>query len=78
MLGTLIGGFVFLILLAVAFGVLIFVFWILMLIDCLKRDFKKDVEKIVCVIVIIFLHIIGALIYYFVVKANEKNIKKKK
>lgn len=45
-----------------------FVFWILMIVDCAKRDFKKDNDKIVWVLVIIFTGIIGALIYYFVVK----------
>ncbi len=59
---------------------LLFVFWLWMLIDCLKRDFKKDVEKIVWVLVIIFLQLLGAMIYYFVVKISEKNkasVKKK-
>jgi prolipoprotein diacylglyceryltransferase len=53
-------------------GVLGFVFWILMLIDCVKRKFKEDVEKIVWLLVIIFTGIIGALIYYFIVKKNNK------
>jgi divalent metal cation (Fe/Co/Zn/Cd) transporter len=59
-----------------ASALFLFIFWLCMLIDCLKRDFKKDVEKIVWVIVIIFLHIIGAIIYYFVVKINDKKIGK--
>lgn len=72
MLGTLIGGFVFLIFFAISIGILILAFWLWMLIDCLKRDFKKDYEKIVWVLVIIFLHILGAVIYYFVVKIEDK------
>ena len=64
-----------LVLLAAAF---LFVFWIWMLIDCLKRDFKKDVEKIVWVLVIIFLQLLGAIIYYFVVKVTDKKEMKKK
>ena len=63
---------------AVLIGVLLFVFWLWMLVDCLKRDFNKDVEKVAWILVMIFLHILGAIIYYFVVKANDKNIKKKK
>jgi len=59
-------------LIAVAVGVLLFLFWLWMLIDCLKRDFKKDHEKIVWVLVMAFLHILGALVYYFVVKAGDK------
>ncbi len=77
MIGTLVGGIIFLIFLMVILVALIFVFWIWMLIDCLKRDFKKENDKIVWVLVIIFLHIIGAIIYYFVVKADDKKGKKK-
>lgn len=51
----------------VAFLVVL-IFWVWMLIDCLKRDFKKDIEKLIWVVVIIFLHFLGAFIYYFVVK----------
>lgn len=51
-----------------ALYVWVFVFWILMIVDCVKRKFKQDVEKIVWVLVLIFTGIIGALIYYFIVK----------
>ena len=57
------------------------VFWLWMVVDCLKRDFKKDVEKIVWVLVLIFLHLLGAMIYYFVVKIQDKSatvVKKKR
>ncbi len=50
-----------------------FVFWILMIIDCATRKFKDSIEKVVWVIVIIFTGIIGALIYYFVVKTKNKH-----
>ena len=68
----LIGGFVLFILIVAAAVILSFVFWIWMLIDCLKRNFRKDNDKIVWALVIIFLHILGAAIYYFVVKVNDK------
>lgn len=61
------GIFIF-ILLIIALAIASFVFWILMIIDCVKRRFKSDTEKIVWIIVIIFAGIIGALIYYFVEK----------
>ena len=64
-------GIIFLILLAVALAVLIFVFWIWMLVDCVQRKFKNDSDKVVWVLLIIFLHILGALIYYFVVKYKK-------
>ncbi len=65
-------------LLAITIGILLFVFWLWMLVDCLKRDFKGDYNKVVWVLVLIFLHILGALIYYFVVKVPDKKIIKKK
>jgi hypothetical protein len=49
-------------------GVLAFIFWIAMLIDCVKRKFKNDTDRIVWVLVVIFTGILGAIIYYFVVK----------
>jgi hypothetical protein len=55
------------------FAVSIFalVFWILMLVDCVKRKFKEESEKIIWILVLVFTGIIGALIYYFIVK-NKK------
>ena len=47
-------------------GVLLFVFWIWMLVDCIKNTRLSDTEKIVWVLVIIFLHFVGALIYMLV------------
>ena len=64
-------------LIAIAIGASLFIFWLWMLIDCLKRDFKKDYEKIAWVLVMIFLHILGAVIYYFVVKIGDKKVAKK-
>jgi hypothetical protein len=54
-------------------GVFLFIFWILMVVDCVKRKFKDDTEKIVWLLVLIFAgFIIGTLIYYFVVKIKDK------
>ncbi|MEK6859780.1 MAG: PLDc N-terminal domain-containing protein [Nanoarchaeota archaeon] len=64
---------VLLVLLAVAIAIWAFVFWILMIVDCATRKFKDSTERVVWIIVIVFLHIIGALIYYFVVKRNNKH-----
>lgn len=47
------------------------VFWILMLIDAAKREFKNPNDKIVWILVMVFTHVLGALIYYFVVKAKD-------
>jgi Phospholipase_D-nuclease N-terminal len=57
----LISGLLGLILLVL--GIMLFVFWIWMLVDCIKNTALSDTEKIVWVLVIIFLHFLGALIY---------------
>ena len=66
------GWFIGLGLIALIAAAFLFVFWVWILIDCLKRDFKKDIEKIAWVLVIIFLQLLGAVIYYFVVKIPDK------
>ncbi|OGG14834.1 hypothetical protein A2773_07070 [Candidatus Gottesmanbacteria bacterium RIFCSPHIGHO2_01_FULL_39_10] len=48
------------------------IFWILMLIDAIKRDYTDKNDKILWVLVIIFASFIGALIYYFMIKAKAK------
>jgi len=57
------------------FGLIVFiilaVFWLWALIDSLGRDFKIPMDKLVWIVVIIFTFIIGAIIYYFLVKSKE-------
>lgn len=48
--------------------VFLFVFWIWMIIDCVKRKFKNENDKIVWILVLIFLSFLGAILYYFIVK----------
>ncbi|MDP4012363.1 MAG: PLDc N-terminal domain-containing protein [Candidatus Nanoarchaeia archaeon] len=47
-------------------------FWLWMLIDCVKRRFRKDSTKVIWILVIIFASFIGALIYFFFVKMARK------
>jgi len=54
-----------------ALGLLLFVFWIWMLIDAISNNGLSGTEKIVWVLVIIFLHFLGALIYYFVGRSRR-------
>ena len=70
--GGLVFGSIFAALLFVAIGIFSIVFWIAMLIDSVQRKFKKSDERIVWVIVIVLTGVIGALIYYFVVKRKAK------
>ena len=56
--------FVMLIVLAcVALG---FIFWIWMLVDCLTKEPDAGNTKVIWVLVIVFTHIIGAALYYFI------------
>lgn len=70
--GWAITGIIFLVLLVLAIIVLCFAFWIWMLVDSIKRNYKEDSMRIVWVLVIIFTGIIGAIIYYFVEKRKDK------
>lgn len=49
-----------------------FVFWVVMLVDAIQRKFKDPNEKIIWVLVIIFTHIVGAIIYWFLVKRHDR------
>ena len=78
MFGSFIFGMVLFALLGISVFIFFFVFWILMIIDCASRNFRKDSDKIVWILVIIFLNLLGASIYYFAVKINEKKKLKKR
>lgn len=52
----------------VTFGAALFLYWLFSLIDCVKRDFANSSEKVVWVLVLIFVGILGAFIYNIVVK----------
>lgn len=59
-------------------AIVLVIFWILMIIDCARRDFKNDVEKIIWILVIVFMQWIGALVYLLVVRmSNPKGLMKK-
>jgi hypothetical protein len=45
-----------------------FIFWIWMLVDCLQNPSLDGTAKIVWVLVIIFLHLLGAIVYFFVAR----------
>jgi hypothetical protein len=46
------------------------VFWIWMLIDAIQNKGLTDGEKIGWVLAIVFLHIIGALLYFFIARSK--------
>jgi len=43
-----------------------FAFWIWMIVDCATNEPSTGNDKVVWIIVIVFTHFVGALIYYFV------------
>ena len=47
-------------------GALAFVFWIWMLIHAITNKGLSNTERIIWVLVVLFLHFLGALIYFFV------------
>ncbi|ADC70224.1 conserved hypothetical protein [Methanocaldococcus sp. FS406-22] len=53
-------------------GIAIFIIIIIAIIDILKRDDLDTLEKILWVLVVWFLGIIGAIIYYLLSKRNSK------
>lgn len=42
------------------------VFWIWMIVECATREPSQGNDKIVWIVIIVFAHWIGALIYFFV------------
>jgi hypothetical protein len=42
------------------------VFWVVMIIECATREPSSGNEKLIWILIIIFTHWIGALVYYFV------------
>jgi Phospholipase_D-nuclease N-terminal len=47
-------------------GLIIFAFWIWMLIDAIENRGLTDGEKVGWVLAVVFLHFLGALLYFFI------------
>lgn len=58
-------------LIVITIAIALFMFWIAMTADCLKRSFKKPREKMVWFIAIVFLQTIGAFVYWLVVQRKS-------
>ena len=66
MSGSMFGMFLIIPFIGAVVAIAVFIFWVMMLVDAIKHASEKT--KLVWVVVIIFTHVIGALIYYFVEK----------
>ena len=65
--GILFGGFgILLALLLTPIALCAFAFWIWMLVHAATNKGLTDTEKLMWVLIIVFVHFIGALIYFFV------------
>ena len=53
-------------------GLLTTIFWIWMIIDCITNAAITGTEKIVWLLVVILLHFIGALLYFFLARGNRR------
>ncbi|MBP9759100.1 PLDc N-terminal domain-containing protein [Candidatus Dojkabacteria bacterium] len=53
------------------------VFWIIMLIDAIKREYQNENDKIMWILLLVFTGSIGALVYFFV-EYRKKHSKAKK
>jgi hypothetical protein len=57
---------IFMLMFLAIIGLLAFVFWIWMIIDAIQNKGLTDGEKIAWVLVVVFLHCLGALIYFLI------------
>ena len=60
-----VGASFFIILPMIILGIALSVFWIIELIDVIRREFPDPNTKILWLLVILFTHTLGAIIYYF-------------
>lgn len=63
--GGIIAGLILLYGFVIVLGLASFVFWIVEIIDVARREFRDPSAKVIWLLVVVFLHGIGALIYYF-------------
>lgn len=42
------------------------IFWIMMIVECVTKEPTQGNDKLVWVLIIVFTHLIGALLYYFI------------
>ena len=64
--GIITGAFgLFFFLVTVVIGLAVFAFWLWMLIHAITNKGLSATEKVIWVLVIIFLHALGALLYFF-------------
>ncbi len=53
------------------FWIVTSIFWLWMLVDCITNASLRGVEKIIWLLVVIFLHFLGALLYFFIARGGR-------
>jgi hypothetical protein len=48
------------------FGIIGTLFWLWMLIDCATKEPSEGNDKLIWIIIIVFTHVLGALVYFFI------------
>jgi len=70
-------GFFFLFLiipiLIVVIAILALIFWIFMIVDVAQRKFTNENDRLLWILIVVLVGIIGALIYYFMIKRPNKH-----
>ena len=62
----------FLVLFLAPLALLTFAFWIWMLVHAITNNGLTDIEKLIWVIVMLFTHFLGAVIYFFVGRPKRR------
>ena len=74
MIGLFFASFSMVILVMVLLGLLSFVFWIWMLIDCLNNNnLHGEHDKLVWILLMVFTGALGSILYFFLVKVNKNS-----
>ncbi|MDZ4178075.1 MAG: PLD nuclease N-terminal domain-containing protein [Coriobacteriia bacterium] len=50
------------------------VFWVWMLVDCATNEPSTGNDKLMWVLIILFTHLVGAIIYYFVRRPQRRSL----
>lgn len=63
---------ILLILLVLSIAMAAFAFWLWMLVDCATKEPSEGNDKIIWILIIVFTHWIGALIYFLVRRPERR------
>ena len=72
------------IIVSIIIGIAFFIFWVITLIDCIKRDNKDfaiggESAKLIWILILVLIRSITPIIYYLLImKKSQKKIQKKK